>query len=194
LPRGAHGERRHDGTDILGVRGQPLRAAFDGTVSRYQIEDRGISGAAITITRADGVRANYFHVNTDELVDGAEDAAPTPWRIPKAVQLGTPVSAGQIIGFMGDSGNAVGVPHLHFEVRTPDGAPFNAFPALGEAEAREACAPAFGPWANVGASPGVPLIPVVVVHGPDGAVWQLTNRGEVMATGSAAAVGQCGPR
>jgi hypothetical protein len=66
---------------------------------------------------------------------------------------------------------------------------------LREAEAREACAPAFGPWANVGASPDVPLIPVVVaVRGPDGAVWQLTSRGEVMATGSAAAVGQCGPR
>ena len=141
LPRGEHGERRHEGTDILGVRGQPLRAAFDGTVSRYQLEDRGISGAAITITRADGLRANYFHVNTDDLVDGVEDAAPTSWRIPTAVQLGSQVSAGQIIGFMGDSGNAVGVPHLHFEVRTPDGAPFNPFPALREAEAaRRMCA------------------------------------------------------
>jgi hypothetical protein len=133
-------------------------------------------------------------VNTDELVDAAEDGAPTPWRVAAAVQLGSPVSAGQIIGFMGDSGNAVGVPHLHFEVRTPDGAPFNAFPELIGAEAREACTPAFGPWANVGASPDVPLVPVVVVRGPDGAVWQLTSRGEVMATGSAAAVGLCGPR
>ena len=109
------------------------------------------------------------------------------------MQLGSPVSAGQIIGFMGDSGKAVGVPHLHLEVRTTDGIPFNAFPALREAEAREACKPAFGPWANVGASPDVPLGPVVV-RGLDGAVWQLTSRGEVMATGSAGAVGQCGPR
>ena len=192
-PRGDHGERRHEGTDILGVRGQPLRAAFDGTVTRYQLEDRGISGAAITITRADGLRANYFHVNTDDLVDGTEDAAPASWRIPTAVELGSTVSAGQIVGFMGDSGNAVGVPHLHFELRTPEGVPFDPFPALRSAEDNERCAPAFGPWANVGAIPDVPVAPVVEVRGPDGASWQLTARGEVVAFGRGADVGRCDP-
>lgn len=186
-PRGAHGERRHEGTDLLGVAGQPLRAVFDGVVTRYQLEDRGISGAVITITRSDGLRANYFHINTADLATGRRDAAPASWRIPTAVRLGSRVTAGQIVGFMGDSGNATGVPHLHFELRTPDGVPFNPYPALAAAEARERCTVVFGPWANVGTVTDVPVLPVVEIDGPDGAIWQLTARGEVVATTSAAA-------
>jgi murein DD-endopeptidase MepM/ murein hydrolase activator NlpD len=186
-PRGEHGERRHEGTDLLGAAGQPLRAAFDGVVSRYQLEDRGISGAVISITRDDGLRANYFHLNTADLLTGRRNTAPASWRIPTAVKLGSRVTAGQIIGFMGDSGNATGVPHLHFELRTPDGIAFNPYPALAAAEARERCAVVFGPWANVGAVGDVPVLPVVEVDGPGGAVWQLTARGDVIATTSAAA-------
>ena len=180
-PRGDHGERRHEGTDLLGVTGQPLRAVFDGVVTRYQLEDRGISGAVITITRDDGLRANYFHLNTVDLLTGRDDAAPASWRIPTAVQLGSRISAGQIIGFMGDSGNATGVPHLHFELRTPAGTPFNPYAALAAAEARERCTAVFGPWANVGAVADVPVLPVVEIDAPGEARWQLTARGEVVA-------------
>jgi murein DD-endopeptidase MepM/ murein hydrolase activator NlpD len=179
-PRGTHGERRHAGTDILGVSGQPLRAAFDGVVTRHQLTDLGIAGVVITITRADGLRANYFHLNDDH--PGTRDgAAPAAWRIPAAVQPGTQVQAGQIVGFMGDSGNAVGVPHLHFELRRPDGLPINPYPALVAALRQEHCRVVFGPSTNVGPSPDAAVHPLVTVHGWGGARWLLTAGGEVIA-------------
>lgn len=41
---------------------------------------------------------------------------------PPLVQPGDAVVAGQLIGYLGDSGNARGRPHLHFSVRRPSGA------------------------------------------------------------------------
>jgi len=184
LPRGNHGERPHEGTDISGVNGQPWRAAFDGVVTRRQVESRGIAGVAITITRSDGLRANYFHLNEDN--PGTNDgAAPAPWRIPDAVQMGTHVTAGQIIAFMGDSGNA-GVPHLHFELRRSDGTPINPYPALVAAERREQCHLSFGPWANVGTTAESPVPPAMTVDGPGGAQWIVSGRGDVVAVNPAA--------
>jgi murein DD-endopeptidase MepM/ murein hydrolase activator NlpD len=191
LPRGHDGERRHEGTDIMGVAGQPLRAAFDGVVTRHQLDDRGIAGVVISITGVGGLRANYFHLNDDS--PGTHDgAAPPAWRIPAAIGLGTRVGAGQIIGFMGDSGNAVGVPHLHFELRRPDGTPINPYPALVLARRGERCAEAFGPWANVGTTADLPT-PVATVRGWHGATWLLGVDGRVAAVdGRASTVGRAG--
>jgi hypothetical protein len=110
------------------------------------------------------------------------------------VGLGTRVQAGQIIGFMGDSGNAVGVPHLHFELRGLDGVPFNPYPALVAALRRDECRQAFGPWANVGALFDAPVLPVVEIIGPDDARWQLTARGEVVALALGGVVTTAGTR
>jgi murein DD-endopeptidase MepM/ murein hydrolase activator NlpD len=183
-PRGEQGERRHAGTDILGVAGQPLRAAFDGVVTRHQLASRGIAGVVVTITRADGLRANYFHLNDDNPGTG-DGAAPAAWRIPAAVQLGTRIQAGQIVGFMGDSGNAVGVPHLHFELRRPDGTPINPYPALVTAQRRERCRVVFGSWANVG-SVTDEADPLAIVQGIGGARWLISARGSVVAANPAA--------
>jgi hypothetical protein len=194
LPRGNHGERPHEGTDITGVSGQPLRAAFDGVITRHQAESHGIAGVVVTVTRADGLRANYFHLN-DDTPGTTDDRAPAAWRIPGAIELGTTVRAGQIIGFLGDTGNA-GSPHLHFELRRPDGTPINPYPALVAAEQREGCFGAFGPWANVGwteaagfagAAPGGQFAGAVSVHGRNGAHWVLSLNGEVM-TASATSI------
>ena len=57
--------RRHQGTDLIGVRMQPLLAAVDGTVTRIRYENVGTAGGAISITGADGWYYNYFHVNND---------------------------------------------------------------------------------------------------------------------------------
>ena len=131
--------RRHLGNDMLGVRMQPLLAAVDGTVTRVRYENSGIAGSSITVTGADGWRYNYFHVNND--TPGTDDgAAGTEWQISPQVTLGSQVRAGQVIAYMGDSGNAEGsVPHVHFEIRQPDGTPINPYHSLVAAQERQTC-------------------------------------------------------
>ena len=110
--------------------------------------DSGISGNGITVTGADGWYYNYFHVNND--TPGTDDGLAAPhWQVSPKLTLGSRVRAGQIIGYMGDSGNAEGsVPHLHFEIRTPDRTPVNPYPSLVAAQERETCEPIEGAWAN----------------------------------------------
>jgi murein DD-endopeptidase MepM/ murein hydrolase activator NlpD len=184
--------RHHEGTDIIGVRMQPLLAAVDGTVTRVRHENVGKSGAVITITDADGWRYNYFHVNND--TPGSDDGAATPdWQFSPGLVVGDRVTAGQIIGYMGDSGNAEGsVPHLHFEIRDPSGAARPSYWSLRAAEARQACTIGLGPWSQ----PHPPADDVVddatlvatVVPLFGGGTWQIDTLGRVTATGDAALV------
>ena len=56
---------------------------------------------------------------------------PLTWGIPPGVFVGARVGAGDVIGFVGTSGNAsYTAPHLHFEVRMPDGRSVNPYPLL----------------------------------------------------------------
>jgi murein DD-endopeptidase MepM/ murein hydrolase activator NlpD len=50
------GRRWHEGIDLMGVAGQPLRAAADGVVTRIRYENAGTAGVVISITDADGYR------------------------------------------------------------------------------------------------------------------------------------------
>ena len=69
--------------------------------------------------------------------DGAD---PVTWRLAPGVTLGTPVRAGQLVAYMGDSGNSEGsVPHLHFEIHRPDGSPINPYDSLRQAEDAARC-------------------------------------------------------
>ena len=142
------GGRRHEGTDIVGVRMQPVLAAVDGVISRYQPTSIGIRGVAISIADEDGWRYNYFHNNDD--TPGTDDgAAAEAFRLAPGLELGASVVAGQIIGYMGDSGNAEeSVAHLHFELRDPTGRARPSFWSLRAAEARQACTIGIGPWST----------------------------------------------
>ena len=80
--------RRHQGTDMIGVRMQPLLAAVDGTVTRIRYENVGTAGTVISITGADGWYYNYFHVNND--TPGTDDGlAGHEWQISPHLTVGS---------------------------------------------------------------------------------------------------------
>ena len=176
--------RHHEGNDLLGVRMQPLLAAVDGTITRVQT-DAGISGNGITVTGADGWYYNYFHVNND--TPGTDDGAAGPeWTVSPGLTVGSPVRAGQIIGYMGDSGNAEGsVPHLHFEIRTPDRTPVNPYHSLTAAQRRESCVTRDAAWTNTALGALSPKA-VAVIPLADGGRWVIDTDGRLHAEGPAA--------
>ena len=163
---------------------QPLLAAVDGTVTKISLDDQGISGDTIRITGDDGWYYNYFHVNND--TPGTDDGHATPeWQVEPGLTVGSRVRAGQVIGYMGDSGNAEhSVPHLHFEIRTPDRTPVNPYHSLVAAQQRETCAPNAA-WTN---TPLEALSPsaVAVIPLADGGRWVIDVDGRLHAEGPAA--------
>jgi murein DD-endopeptidase MepM/ murein hydrolase activator NlpD len=102
----------HQGTDIWAAMGTPIRAPYGGRV-RY--EDAGLGGLAAYVTAADGT---YYYL--------AHMAGTAP-----GLASGATVTQGQIVGFVGDSGNARGGPaHLHFEVHPRGGSAIDPKPIL----------------------------------------------------------------
>lgn len=106
--------RTHLGTDIGAAAGTPLRAVASGRIT-YVYHDRpgSLSGNAVKITLADGTY--FFYAHLSKFADG--------------IEVGVPVSAGQVIGYVGSTGNA-GIPHLHFEVHPGGGSAVNPYPIL----------------------------------------------------------------
>ena len=179
--------RYHEGTDLLGVRMQPLLAAVDGTVTRITYANIGTSGVGITVTGEDGWYYNYFHVNDD--TPGTDDgAAGNEWEVPPMITVGSRVRAGQVIAYMGDSGNAeVSVPHLHFEIRQPDRTPVNPYPSLVAASERQTCS---GYDSGLALSEEASLLsPTVAISSIDRrGRWLIDATGQVSAEGSAALI------
>jgi hypothetical protein len=124
------GERSHLGNDLFGRKLQPLLAAVDGTITYIRADAGGISGNMLTIRDSAGWRYHYIHLNNDspETDDGAN---PRHLAFAGGITTGSRVSAGQVVGFMGDSGNAEHEePQLHFEIRRPDGVAINPWTSL----------------------------------------------------------------
>jgi hypothetical protein len=132
--------RRHIGNDVIGMRLQPLLAAADGTVT-HLVLDHVTAGWGLVITDAEGWDYRYYHVNND--APGTDDGTdPVQWRWAPGIAEGSVVRAGQVVAYVGDSGNSeTSVPHLHFEIHQPDGRAINPYVSLRAAEAAQRCRP-----------------------------------------------------
>lgn len=88
----------HEGVDLqtFQVIGVPIYAVKDGVCTVPAFDGNGY-GNYVTIDHGDGIQTRYAHMSS------------------VAVSSGQSVTAGEIIGFVGSTGNSTG-PHLHFEV------------------------------------------------------------------------------
>lgn len=115
--------RKHAGIDIMtyGKKGVPVVAVADGEV--FWVSKTQAECCRLAIRHDDGWSTHYIHLNNDsQRADGSYTDDGKGWGIAEGIADGVRVKAGQVIGFVGDSGNAEGTaPHLHFELRKPGG-------------------------------------------------------------------------
>jgi murein DD-endopeptidase MepM/ murein hydrolase activator NlpD len=126
------GDRWHAGLDISARKLTPVVAVRDGVVSEVNRNGEG-DCCWVKVLHTDGWSSLYVHLNND--LYGTDDGTGTG--IVRGLQVGDPVARGQVIGYVGDSGNAEpGVPHLHFELRTRWGESVDPLPSIRRAERR----------------------------------------------------------
>ena len=132
--RGYRCSRAHQGADLFGVKLAPLVAAADGTITFVRRSATTSAGNTVILTDDEGWRYLYLHLNND--TPGTDDGAnPQAWILPNGLRTGDRVSAGDVIGYLGDSGNAERTPsHLHFEIRPPGKRAINPTPSLRAAQ------------------------------------------------------------
>jgi peptidoglycan LD-endopeptidase LytH len=99
------GGRSHEGVDMLAPTGTPIYAVVYGSV---HFKQTSLGGNSVWLSGGDGNRYFYAHLSSFEGSDRS-------------------VSQGDVIGYVGDTGNARGTPHLHFEVHPGGGAAVNPY-------------------------------------------------------------------
>lgn len=94
------GKRRHEAIDILAPRGTPVRAVEAGVIGKLFTSERG----GITVYQYDPSGAFcYYYAHLDRYADGLRE--------------GQRVNAGDVVGYVGTTGNAPkDTPHLHFAI------------------------------------------------------------------------------
>ena len=103
------GGRSHEGTDIMASYGTPVYAIVSGAITYAGYGPS--AGNWQVLSGSDGNTYWYLH-NQSNIVSGGA------------------VKAGQQIATVGDTGNATGVPHLHFEYHPGGGGPVNPYPLV----------------------------------------------------------------
>lgn len=105
------GGRKHRGVDMFSARDTPLVAVVDG---RIKLSSNRLGGLSTHLFADNGTVYYYAHLE----------------RHPRGISSGQRVTKGTVIGFVGNSGNAVYTsPHLHFEIR-PNGRAVNPYPTV----------------------------------------------------------------
>ncbi len=100
------GGRCHQGVDMMAPYGTPVYAAQAG---QYTQSSSALGGLQAYVQAPSGDVTFYAHMQ------GFAGGSRT-------------VAAGELIGYVGDTGNATGTPHLHFEYHPGGGGPVNPYP------------------------------------------------------------------
>ena len=104
----------HQGTDVFAVEGTPVRAPADGVLRQ---SNEAVGGLSDYVTLPDGT---YFYMaHLSAFVTGQK--------------TGDKVKMGEVVGFVGATGDAVGgAPHCHFEIHPKGGAATDPKPYLDQ--------------------------------------------------------------
>lgn len=103
--------RSHEGIDIFAERGTPIQSTTQGIVSK--VGENNLGGRVVVVVGPGGAGHYYAHL------EDYADIAPNDW-----------VNQGDIIGYVGDSGNAKGTPpHVHYGIYI-NGSAVNPYPLL----------------------------------------------------------------
>ncbi len=115
------GDRVHQATDIMAKKHQKVHAARAGTICWIPGIDEPMPsyGYMITVCGRDGRSYSYVHLNND--TPGTDDGKGGPEHAyAEGLVRGSKVKRGQLLGWVGDSGNAEATaPHLHFQIVDP---------------------------------------------------------------------------
>jgi murein DD-endopeptidase len=95
--------RRHKGVDFKTPVGTPVKATFDGTITRKNWFFRG-NGNSLEITESGGAHRKAIFLHLSEL--------------PKTLKVGAQVKTGEVIAHSGNSGHSF-APHLHYQLMSP---------------------------------------------------------------------------
>jgi murein DD-endopeptidase MepM/ murein hydrolase activator NlpD len=125
--------RTHQGIDIFAEKMTPVVAAADGRVS-FVRDTVGSDCCLVKIRHDDGRASLYLHLNND--TPGTDDGL--GYGLAEGIAVGVRVTAGTVIGYVGDSGNAEETPsHLHFELHDTNGIAVDPYPYLQIAQGAE---------------------------------------------------------
>jgi hypothetical protein len=128
------GQGRHQGIDILAARKAPAVAAEAGTI-QFWTTSAG-AGCMLYLRGRSGTVYQYIHLNND-LGKGNDNRGKCVPGVAYAPDLqdGAKVTAGEAIGYVGDSGDANSLhPHLHFEVHPGGKVAVDPFRHLNQAQ------------------------------------------------------------
>ncbi len=128
------GGRRHHGVDLMAPKMTQVYAAADGIV--VKMETNHLSGRYIEVEHVDGWSTRYLHLNND--TPGTDDGdAGWDLTVAPGIDVGNRVAAGQLIAWVGDSGNAEWTgSHTHFEIAY-EGRALDPYPLVKEAWERD---------------------------------------------------------
>jgi hypothetical protein len=123
----------HKGNDIMSIRHQPAVAFEAGTVERWAHPNQAVPSCMLVLHGGSGMEYWYIHLNNDRGSRNDNDAGCSKAYAP-GLKNGQHVRRGQLVGFVGDSGDANGIqPHLHFEVHNARGRALDPYRYLKKA-------------------------------------------------------------